>query len=169
MLIEKMKVGKFKIRIKLDDCDFYKAEDIIPVSKEGDVIVCSFWHRTSPFGPVCPFISPEAAARYAKENGYEIAKLYRYEHSGVAYYIGDDPGYPFTCEWDAGIEGWVLYKRSVKRKRLDSIAECMTDWSNGEVYRYEIKRDGEEVDSCGGFIGLRYCKEAAAEEAKFHD
>lgn len=37
------------------------------------------------------------------------------------------------------------------------------DWATGEVYYYVVERDGDNLDSCGGYIGHQWAEESAVE------
>jgi len=86
-----------------------------------------------------------------------------YDHSGVKVYIGG------PCDrWDSGVIGFYLIdKKEVKKdygwkrinkKHLEELAnaelEEYTAYYNGQVYYYELTRNDEELDACGGFYGL---------------
>lgn len=97
-----------------------------------------------------------------------------YDHSGVSFYLGADN----PCRWDSGTCGLIL----VTQDMLDEWGCTQTDeeliegmkaeigyysaWSQGEVYYYAVTDcNGDEVDSCGGYIGDDGLKEAMAEGA----
>lgn len=95
--------------------------------------------------------------------------VWKYEHSGVAYRAAASN--PFSCRWDSGQVGWIFVLKSDLRKAynvkrltakirgiaaeiLQSEVFTYSQWANGEVYSYTITdAAGNEVDSCGGFIG----------------
>lgn len=123
----------------------------------------------------------EAVHAFMEENNGPDAEwvwwpLWLYDHSGTAYRVakgnpfsGFDPG-----GWDSGQVGILALKRATWGSTgtdqelweiADSIADTYTAWANGEVYSYVIEdADGEELDSCGGFIG-RECAEEEGEAA----
>jgi hypothetical protein len=103
------------------------------------------------------------------------------EHGAIAYAAAETN--PFHRPWDSGQAG-VIYcdletirkeygvKRVTKALRakveacLKAEVEEYSKWANGEVYGFRLLDDeGEETDSCWGFIGLDYVKEAAKEAA----
>ena len=120
-------------------------------------------------------MGPEKTHAYV--NGPEFKgvwlPVFMYDHSGVA--LSTDRSYPFNCPWDSDMLG-VIYVDAVKMQDegLHLNADCTRYferevetfglWLNGECYGYVIKdENGEEVDSCWGFIGHDYAVEAAKE------
>lgn len=102
---------------------------------------------------------------------WAILPLYLYDHSGLTI------GYvPFGCPWDSGPIGFAFYSkkqilqnwgyRKRTAKRIVNVEESLKGWVEaydkylrGEIYSYVITdRDGEIVDSCGGY----YSAEEAA-------
>ena len=130
---------------------------------------------------------PNEVMQWAKDNAKDwfVAPLWLYDHSGVAYRAG--VANPFSCPWDSGQVGIIALKRSEwgSGKESDAklleyaknAAETYGQWANGECYGYrvikarrfedgEICRDedeGEEIDSCYGFIGYDGVEEALQE------
>jgi len=116
----------------------------------------------------------------------EIRPLYLLDHSGIS--ISD---HSFGDPWDSGRIGFVLITKKSARetymvKRIskktrewakkcldDSISE-LNSYLRGECYGYVIKtkpteenEEGEELDSCWGFIGdIKYVREEATNSAK---
>ena len=101
------------------------------------------------------FECPENAQEFAKDNGWQIFPLYKYEHGGVAYSIG-----PFGCPWDSGQVGYILINPNEcpqPEKYATGVCEEFSQWCNGEVYGYVIEgKDGDHLDSCWGFYGYDY-------------
>jgi len=105
-----------------------------------------------------------------------VLPVYAYIHSGIAM---NTTG--FSCPWDSGQSGVIYAERSkilenfrAKRltpalrakveKILQGEVEEYSKYLGGEVYGFIVKdANGEEVDSCWGFIGLEYAIEAAKE------
>ena len=121
-------------------------------------------------------VDAEVLAAFPKA---EILPVYRYEHGGVAY---NTTG--FSCPWDSGRVGLVLCtyetmlhewgKKIVTRKVREQARACMVSeleeygsWANGDCYGYTVlDPDGEELDSCWGFIGdIDYVKSQAEASA----
>ena len=116
-----------------------------------------------------PDSEPAAAARIACNRDNLCLPVWLYDHSGTSYRAAEKN--PFHCPWDSGLFGFVYVSKAkvraeygVKRitaktrqKALDVLASevrVYSDWANGNVYCYRvIDPDGEEVDSCFGFIG----------------
>jgi hypothetical protein len=139
-------------------------------------MVC--FHRRYSLGDKHTFRSPEEVEEFLSKTPHVALPLYLYDHSGITMSTS-----PFSCPWDSGRVG-IIYvtlaqlrtEYNVKRitktvrekaiKVLQSEVEEYDRFIRGEVYRYEIlDENGEEVDSCGGFIGLDYAIEAAREAA----
>jgi len=104
-----------------------------------------------------------------------ILPVYLYDHSGLAM---NTTG--FHCPWDSGQVGFIyatledirreygVSRVSAKRRaqvgdHLRQEIATYSDYLGGCAYGYVIERDGEEVDSCWGFIGDYggYCLEEA--------
>ena len=98
--------------------------------------------------------------------------VFAYIHSGVAIQAAE--ANPFHCQWDSGQSGWVYtepektcqwfgWKRVSKQRRekvldvLKAEVQALSQYLNGEVYRFEVQVFGEGrwnyVDSCGGYYG----------------
>lgn len=122
--------------------------------------------------------SPDEVRRWAKDNARDwyVIPLWMYDHSGTAYAVGDQN--PFSCPWDSGRVGIIALKKDEwgkgrgerNAKRLEyakGIAREYTEWANGECYGFSLfDADGEQVESCIGFVGLEDVENAAAEAAK---
>jgi hypothetical protein len=109
--------------------------------------------------------------------------VYVYEHGGVI--IKAEEGNPFSCPWDSGQSGYVYCTRktalewqggkvlTAKRraavlKGLQCSVDAYSSWCNGECYGYIIEgADGEELESCWGFIGDEYAMEEAKRSADY--
>lgn len=107
--------------------------------------------------------------------------VYAYIHSGTAL---NTTG--FSCPWDSGQSGYIYIskatalewqggkvltakKRAVCEKGLCSVVSEFSKWLNGDCYGYIIEdSDGEELDSCWGFIGDEYAMQAARESADYY-
>lgn len=105
-----------------------------------------------------------------------ILPIYMYDHSGLTI---NTTG--FSCPWDSGQIGFIYITREevakeygIKRmtakqvKRmgdlLRSIVAEYDSYLRGDVYGYQIKdKDGNDLDSCWGYIGYEYAVEAAKE------
>lgn len=96
--------------------------------------------------------------------GYIHERISVYDHSGVSIYLGSP-----CCRWDSGYIGWYVVdkkqyrennnKKRISKKDLEHIDKIMqseietyNNWINGNVYFYELYKNGELIDSCSGFI-----------------
>lgn len=120
---------------------------------------------------------PEAVEEWREQNKDEwyTVPLWMYDHSGTAYQVAAQN--PFHCPWDSGRAGIIALKRSewgngseTDEKLFEyaqGVAETYSQWANGECFGYILKdADGEEVDSCWGFIGRDSVIEEVRAEAK---
>lgn len=100
-----------------------------------------------------------------------ILPLYLYDHSGITISTS-----PFSCQWDSGQIGFVyitkedLKKEGVSKAKAKKILEgeikIYDDYIRGNVYGYKvIDEQGNEIDSCWGFIG-EYDDNYIIDEAK---
>lgn len=108
--------------------------------------------------------------------------VYAYVHSGSTIATT-----PFSCPWDSGRSGWVYATREAAIKEfgkkiltpkvkahalhcLQGLVDTCNTYLMGEVYGYIVERavlgGWEELDSCWGFYGLDYCKEAGGDAAQ---
>ena len=106
--------------------------------------------------------------------------IYMIDHSGTALRVGNDFSDCDPGDWDSGQVGWVFVTRAAMdkeygatwdteqlaqaRKCIDSEVNEYGRWANGEVYGYVVRdADGEDVDSCWGYIGYEWAEQAAEE------
>lgn len=98
------------------------------------------------------------------------------DHSGITIWAGGGPHWSDSAGWDSGTVG-VIFDTPESREEtgapLDSIDQQLRDeiveydlFLRGEVYGYKVGDDDLVSDSCWGFIGLEYAKEAANEAAE---
>jgi hypothetical protein len=99
------------------------------------------------------------------------------DHSGLSVYAGGGAHWSDSAGWDSGTVG-VIFDTPESREDtgvpLDKVEEALRSeiteydkWLRGEVYWYEVGDDSLVSDSCGGYIGLEYAKEAANEAADY--
>lgn len=98
-----------------------------------------------------------------------ILPIYMYEHSGATI---NTTG--FNCPWDSGQVGWVIVNRPMmracmgwrvitearKEKLLEILRQEVSTYNqflSGNVWGYEITKDGEHVNSCWGITDDEYC------------
>lgn len=171
--VEKYSVGAVTVKIIHDsDCEEPSSDD-----EAVKIVIC---HRR--FTNPSPDVGGDAdeVMEWVKANRKEwyVTNLFMYEHGNVALRAGERN--PFGCQWDSGQVGIIAIKKSEfgrgkgerNAKRLEwckNIAEEYGQWMNGECYGYVIEdEDGEQLDSCWGYIGLDYAKEEANSAAKHH-
>lgn len=117
------------------------------------------------------------------ERGMYALPVSAYEHSGMVYRVGD-PGQFVDGQWDAGFVGLIYttderiqefgnkdYTREQVYEWLASEVELYSDWSEGSCYGFIVTdKEGDEVDSCWGFIGSDPDKSGLAEACNgLHD
>jgi hypothetical protein len=104
--------------------------------------------------------------------------VWAYDHSSVHYKAGARVG-AFADLWDSGQAGVIYIDREkinaeygeggMTDAKIASYLEAevaeFDAWSNGECYGYILadEEQGEEIESCYGFIGLDVAIEAAKE------
>ena len=104
--------------------------------------------------------------------------LYLYDHGGISISTGSFIGRAQHAQWDSGCVGAIIVtyedirkeynvKKVTKKilekveKQLKSEVETYDQFLTGDVYGYEITKDGEDIDSCWGFYGRDNCEEEA--------
>jgi hypothetical protein len=104
--------------------------------------------------------------------------LYLYDHSGITIRCHNFSDID-SHGWDWGQVGYIyLTKKQVRsewgrctkknlekaEKYIRSEVETYDQYLTGDVWGYQIKdADGEELDSCWGFFGEKYCEQSAKE------
>jgi hypothetical protein len=104
------------------------------------------------------------------ENVGVILPLYLYDHSGITISTT-----PFHCGWDSGQIGFIYVSRKtifgnirgykILTKKLKGIVterllnelKCYDQYLQNEVYSFEIVKDDERVEYCGGYYDLDEC------------
>jgi hypothetical protein len=186
-VFEKTVGGNLKVRVFMDD-------DPLDPRKEGDCYLGTMacFHSRYDLGDSrdeYQFSDVGAMRDWLKvhEDELVILPLFLYDHSGITMNTRG-----FSCPWDSGKVGWIYVSRedileNWGRKRLTAklrrqaekvlIAEveAYDQYLVGDVYGYTISREEtcndcghtEDVhlDSCWGYYGLDYVKEAALEAA----
>lgn len=139
-------------------------------------MVC--WHRRYTLGDVQPTEDPETYLETLKADYGElpiVLPLYLYDHSGITMRTSS-----FSCPWDSGQVGFI-YVTAAKLKAeygdapdaieratkyLIGEVEEYASFIEGDCYGYIVEDpDGEQLDSCWGFIGFDYAKQEAIEAA----
>ena len=172
--IDTFDVEELSVEIHHDDtCQDF--EDEFENDEDSAIIICT-WEKTSSVSQHNPFKYPEDAVAFAKEHKRVLFDLWKYEHGNVAYRAGeagDKLGWPFNCQFDSGQVGYMLVKEEATElagmellEFANNHLDYFSDWCNGNVYGFVIKNDdGEDIDSCWGFVGMDNVKEAATVEA----
>ncbi len=107
-------------------------------------------------------------------NGFELdtdvhifLPVWLYDHSGTCYIAAHYN--PFSCPWDSGQFGYIFVAKDKVREEfgvkrisaklrkkveacLKAEVEAYNRYADGEVYGYEIVKDGGVQDSCYGFF-----------------
>jgi hypothetical protein len=104
------------------------------------------------------------------ENVGVILPLYLYDHSGITISTT-----PFHCNFDSGQIGFIYVSRKtifgnirgykILTKKLKGIVterllnelKCYDQYLQNEVYSFEIVKDDERVEYCGGYYDLDEC------------
>lgn len=91
-----------------------------------------------------------------------------YDHSGLRMSADSFMGHAQHAEWDSGQVGWIYATASEiraeygsvsavdvekARERLLSEVQAYDYYLSGQCYGYRLYEDGEETDSCWGFLG----------------
>ncbi len=92
-----------------------------------------------------------------------LLPLYLYDHGGIIMNTGG-----FSCPWDSGQVGWIFADGDAIRKAygncgrksmatataaLEDEVKIYDHYIQNDCWYYRLYEDGEEIDSCGGFIG----------------
>lgn len=107
-----------------------------------------------------------------------IVNLYAYTKRGITIATT-----PFSCRWDSGQLGFAVVtketiikefgdnsmeSRAKARHNLQCEVNTYDQYLRGEVYCYTITdKDGEEIDSCGGFYGSDHDESGLFENAGY--
>lgn len=97
--------------------------------------------------------------------GFEVRPLYAYIHSGIALSLGREG--QFGDQWDSRQIGFVCIGKSagITEEAITGYIKTWNQYLSGDVSGYQIETpNGDHVDSCWGFFGLDYCREAAKAE-----
>ena len=155
------------IELHMDDCGDHEC----PLEYDNDGVRFVTFERNSTLSDYHDFSSPEDAADWANDNGFEMFNLFKYEHGRVAYAITG-----FGCPWDSGQAGYILVRTAdychenspTTAKIAQGMADMVTTWCNGDYCGFVVQdSQSNNVDSCWGFDSAEYCK-AEAESAAEH-
>jgi hypothetical protein len=133
--------------------------------------IMAIFHKRYNFGDDVNF-SADEFANWAEMEEYIKEKLkaevcipiYMYDHSGITI---NTEG--FSCPWDSGQVGFIFTTPDKMRENYgenytaDDIAKArqvllnevktMDTYLIGEVYGFQLLKDGKEIDGCCGFYG----------------
>lgn len=96
---------------------------------------------------------------------YYYFPLYFYEHGGLVLSLSD-----FKDKWDSGVFGIIAvpkknYKSKIQaEKRLRDFLKYYNAYINGEIIKYIIEKNGEIIDTAGGYMSI----EDAINDAKIY-
>lgn len=125
------------------------------------------------------------------ENNPDAVPLSYFEHGLCRWAVAGELPAECRCRFDSVVFAGVwlpdaatlasarnyggFTRRMFMRKRARQACDAYTQWSNGEVYGYQIERltvcpecgqeGAEAVDSCWGFYGLDDCRSEAESAA----
>jgi hypothetical protein len=176
MRLEHWNVSGLTVSLHVDaDCSSPRDRDTL-----GTLVA---WHRRYMLGDAQPRETPAQWMEDFRATNTEwrlvvILPVYLHEHGNVALGVRD-----FGDPWDSGQVGWIYALPARIRKEygctrisrriraevaaiLRSEVEEYGRYVNGECYGYVVEdAGGDELDSCWGFIGYEYAREAAEEAA----
>ena len=134
----------------------------------------AIYHRNYDFGDKLEFNNTDDLEAYLASGSVYALPIYMYDHGGVTISTS-----PYSCGWDSGQVGYIyMTKEKAKAEGLDNPlatleneVSTMDDYLRGEVYGYIVyDAEGQELDSCWGFIGNRkYCIEEAISVADYYE
>lgn len=169
--VDTFKHRGFTIEIHIDqDCPSPRKNDNL-----GTIIA---WHRNYN-------LSDDDAPKHLDPSDFDPSQyavclpVYMMDHGNVSLSTGS-----YGDPWDSGQVGWIyvtrekmlsdaLAKRATKKVIANAVSVLKSEieeygmYVNGECYGYTVKdADGNELDSCWGFIG-DYVRTAATEAADY--
>lgn len=171
-LVEEFERAGRKVRIYTDtDCESPRQND--------NMVVLAHWHRRLVLGDDEISHCTEEELRENVPDILAVLPLYIYEHGGVTMRTG-----AYSCQFDSGQVGWgYVTKASAEAmgcvgpewttERLEESIKAevsnFDDYLTGRCYGFQVLgMDGEEIDSCWGFIGdLKYVVEQAKYAAEY--
>lgn len=98
------------------------------------------------------------------EDVHTILPVYMYDHSGITISV-----YPFNDPWDSGQIGYIYCTKKQAKTHSDySVRQILIDevstydkYLRGEVFGWEVRKDGEVLDSCSGYYDQDTCQQDA--------
>lgn len=154
----------YTIEIHYDTDSINPRRDYYPFGK----MIC--FHRRYDLGDKHTMSQDDLKAMVESDD-YISLPLYLYDHSGITMRTS-----AFSCPWDSGMVGYIvaskkeirenfMVKRITKKvleqayKLLQSEVSTYDDYLTGNCHGFVIKDgNGEEIESCWGFLGdSDYC------------
>lgn len=137
-----------------DPCNPYKEYDTLSQIYH--------WHPRYDLGNQINRMDKQEMMDYLDNEVLAILPVYLYDHSGITISTS-----PFSCMWDSGQVGWAVITATNASKmgiddwdmtKLEAAIKAEIDqydhYLTGQVYGYQVKYDGELVDSCYGFYDM---------------
>jgi len=156
MKIEEYNDRGYEVTIGYDDHAHYMYDELWY-----DVSFISNHRDYADKGPMS-HIRIEALMEGDIPEGYECVPVKAYIHGRIALTVNPNEGYPFTCPWDTGMLGFVLFKTGEFGENNIGLEGFVAHWQsclNGDIYYFTIEdQNGEFVESCGGFDDMDYMK-----------
>lgn len=148
-----------------------------------DLANIAFFHRRYDYAHNIGkgFRDPEDYREFVKDTPVIALPLFMLDHSGIAFNTGG-----FNDPWDSGQVGYVFVTLEQVRKEysckrvtakvrervlsyLRGFVKELNCYVSGDAYGYSIIDPyGNNIDSCGGFLGYKYAKEEANAAFKFY-
>jgi hypothetical protein len=108
-----------------------------------------------------------------------ILPLYLYDHSGISISTSS-----FSCPWDSGQIGFIYTTREEILKNfsgkiltqklktsveqiLEKEVETYTKYIEGEVYSFEVLKDDERIEYCGGYYDSDECMKEGVDTVNY--
>jgi hypothetical protein len=108
-----------------------------------------------------------------------ILPLYLYDHSGISISTSS-----FSCPWDSGQIGFIYTTREEILKNfrgkiltqklktsveqiLEKEVETYTKYIEGEVYSFEVLKDDERIEYCGGYYDSNECMKEGVDTVNY--
>ena len=110
----------------------------------------------------------------AEDKILAIYPIVKYEHSGVSYSLGTTHGFDYSNNGFYIITEKTQKEVGTKKKDWEKVIrqelEVYNQWCSGEVYRFTLyDKNGEVVDSCGGFYDIEDIRAELPKEWKHED
>jgi len=167
-LIQIINRNGYKIEIHYDQ---YGGESPRDWDNAGTMAI---YHRNYNFGDKLEFSNTDDLDEYLASGSVYALPIYMYDHGGVTISTS-----PFGCRWDSGQVGYIYISKEKAKAEgltdplatLENEVTLMDSYLRGEVFGYQVyDAEGDELDSCWGFIGdIKYCIEEAEAAADYYE